>query len=152
MIFNLQSFTKYLKLSFLLVTMYLLTARFVKSSHIQARILFFFLKNHLKQTLNSFNIKFQPHSKYQKSSCEVRQNLALFCNSIAQILGWNCVKDPRVITRVKEIKFEGVWGELEANKCFQRRSFTKFLTLALIFMWHNTVREKCNFCFWGTFC
>ena len=86
-IFNLQSFTKYLKLSFLLLFMYLLTARFVKSSHIQARILFVFLKNDLKQTLNSFNIKFQPHSKYQKSSCEVSQNLALFCNSIALILG-----------------------------------------------------------------
>ena len=42
--------------------------------------------------------------------------LGLFCNSIALILGLNSVKDLRVTKNVKEIKFEGVWGELEAKK------------------------------------
>ena len=41
---------------------------------------------------------------------------------------------PTVIKVVKEIKFEKVWGELEANECFQRRSFIKYLRLTLIFI------------------
>ena len=35
----------------------------------------------------------------------------------------------RVTKIVKEIKFEGVWGELEAKRCLQRQSFTKYLRL-----------------------
>ena len=30
----------------------------------------------------------------------------------------------RVTKIVKEIKFEGVWGKLEAKKCFERQPFT----------------------------
>ena len=43
------------------------------------------------------------------------QMLALFCNLIALILGQNYVKGLRVIKIVKEIKFKGVWGKLEAK-------------------------------------
>ena len=42
------------------------------------------------------------------------------------------MKGLRVIDIFKEIKFEGVWGELESKKCFQRQSFTKYLTLTLV--------------------
>ena len=42
--------------------------------------------------------------------------LGLFCHSIALILGLNSVKDLRVTKNVKEIKLEGVWGELESKK------------------------------------
>ena len=35
------------------------------------------------------------------------------------------MKDLKVVKIVKGIKFEGVWGELEAKKYFQRKSFTK---------------------------
>ena len=35
------------------------------------------------------------------------------------------MKDLKVVKIVKGIKFEGVWVELEAKKCFQRKSFTK---------------------------
>ena len=35
---------------------------------------------------------------------------------------------------VKEIKFDGVWGKLEAKKCFQRQTFTKYLRLTLASM------------------
>ena len=31
------------------------------------------------------------------------------------------MKDLRVNKIVKEIKFEGVWGELKAKNCFQRQ-------------------------------
>ena len=46
----------------------------------------------------------------------------------------NCVKGYRVTKIVKGIKFEGTWGELEAEQCFQRQSFTKDLRLPLVFM------------------
>ena len=67
--------------------MSLLTAKFVKNSHILARIYFIFLKNVLKQTWNFFNIKFRPQWKDRKSSYQVREILGLFYNFIALILG-----------------------------------------------------------------
>ena len=42
------------------------------------------------------------------------------------------MKDLTVTKVVKEIKFEGVWAGLEAKKCFQRQSFTKYLRLILV--------------------
>ena len=89
--------------------MSLLIAKFVKNSHIQARIYFIVLKNVLKQTWNSLYTKFQPQWKDRKSSYQVRQILGLFCCLIALILGWNSVKGLRVIKNVKGIKFERVW-------------------------------------------
>ena len=44
------------------------------------------------------------------------------------------MKRLRVTKIAKEIKFEEVWGELEAKICFQRHSFTKYLILTLVFM------------------
>ena len=41
------------------------------------------------------------------------------------------MKELRVTKIVKEIKFEGVLGEFEAKKCFQRHPFTKYLRLTL---------------------
>ena len=43
------------------------------------------------------------------------------------------MKGLRVVKIIKESKFEGVWGELEAKNCFQRQSFTKYLKLTLVF-------------------
>ena len=42
----------------------------------------------------------------------------------------------RVTKFVKEIKLEGVWGELQSKKknSFQRQSFTKYLRLTLVFL------------------
>ena len=70
----------------------------------------------LKQTWHSFNTKFQTQRKDGECSYQVRIILGLFSNSIALILGLNSVKDFRVTKNVKEIKFEGVWGELESRK------------------------------------
>ena len=42
------------------------------------------------------------------------------------------MKGFRVTKIVKEIKFEEVWGEFEAKKCFQRHSFTKYFRLTLV--------------------
>ena len=71
----------------------------------------------LKQTWHSFNTKFQTQWKDRESSYHVRIILGHFCHSIALILGLNSVKDLRVTTKnVKEIKFEGVWFDLESKK------------------------------------
>ena len=73
-------------------------------------------KNVLKRTWHSFNTKFQTQWKDRESSYHVRIILGLFCYSIALTLGLNSVKDIRVTKNVKEIKFGGVWGELESKK------------------------------------
>ena len=44
------------------------------------------------------------------------------------------MKGLRVTKIVKEVKFNGVWGELESKKGFERQSFTKYLRFTLVFM------------------
>ena len=44
------------------------------------------------------------------------------------------MKGIRVTKIVKEIKFEGVLGELESKTAFQRQSVTKYLRLTLVFV------------------
>ena len=51
------------------------------------------------------------------------------------------------VTKIEEIKFEGVWVELEAKHCFQRQSFTEYLKLTLVFIRNSVLREKFHFCF-----
>ena len=47
-----------------------------------------------------------------KSSYQVREAFAPFCNLIALTLGYNSVESFSLTKIVKEIKFEGVWDEL----------------------------------------
>ena len=69
----------------------------------------------------------------------------IFCDLIALILGYICVKGLRVTKIVKEIKFEVVSGKLEAKKYLQRKSFTKYLKMSLVFIWNGAVQNKFNF-------
>ena len=73
--------------NFILLFIFLLPTNFVKSNHIWSRIFLIFLKNVLNQSRNAFNNKFQRQSKDRKSSCQVKENFALFCNFIAVALG-----------------------------------------------------------------
>ena len=107
--------------NFLLLFLFLLTAKFVKNYHIWAKLCVIFLKSALKQNWKSFNTKFQPQWKPRKSSYQVNQILALVCYLIALILGSKSVKGFRVTKIVEEITFEGVWGELESKKSLQRQ-------------------------------
>ena len=54
---------------------------------------------------------------YYYLSEKIRKAVAKWnvCNLIALIFGWNSVKGLRVTKVVKDIKFEGVWGELESK-------------------------------------
>ena len=78
---------KWLSAKFSFALYVLRITKFVKKSHIYARIYFIFLKTVLKQTWNCFNTKFGPQWKDQKSSYQVRQILVIFSNLIALILG-----------------------------------------------------------------
>ena len=77
-----------------------------------------FLKNVLISSWKSFNFKFQPQWKDLKSSYKVRQSLAPFCHLNSLILGQSSVKGLRFIKNDKEIKFEGVWREIESKQSF----------------------------------
>ena len=83
-----------------------------------------FSRNILDQTRKSWNTKFGPLRKDRKSSYHVRQILTLFGKLVTLIWGWNCVKYLRVTKIVKQIKFEGMWSELDAKNCFSRQSPT----------------------------
>ena len=68
------------------------------------------------------------------------------------MLGQNSVKTLGVNKIVKEIKFEGIWGESESKEDFQRKSCTMDLRLTLGSTWNSAVREKFNFYFLRVFC
>ena len=72
--------------------------------------------------------------KNRDSSYGVRQILVLFFILVALILVWNYVKGLKVTKIIKQIKFEGVLGKLEAKNCLHRQPFTKYLRQTLIFM------------------
>ena len=107
--------------NFVLVFISLIPTKFVKNSHIWAKIYFIFLENVLKQTWNSFNTNFQDQWKSWNSSYQVNHILAPFCYLIPLILGQGSVEALGVIKIVKEIKFEVVWCELESKRSFQRQ-------------------------------
>ena len=79
-------------------------------------------------------------------------NFCTFCKLIALTLGWNSFKSLRVTKNVKEIKFEGVWDELESKNGFQRQSVTKYLRLTLVLGWNSAPLERFNHYISGVFC
>ena len=102
----------------------LLTALIVRNSHILPGNYFYLSK----QTSYTFNTKFGPQWKKDRESIyQVRQILARFCISVALIVGLNWIKGLRVTKIVKQIKFEGVSGELEVQKLFAETTIHKVL-------------------------
>ena len=64
---------------------------------------------------------------------QVKQNLSLFCNLVALILSWNCVKSLIVAKIVQKVNFEGDWANLEAKTCCQKllQNFLLFFMFSL---------------------
>ena len=53
---------------------------------------------------------------------------------------------------LNQIKFEGIWGKLEAKICFQKQSFTRYLRQALVFMvWSSEGRGGIQLLFFSIF-
>ena len=89
----------------------LLTAPLVKNSYIWLE---FTLKSQTK--IESLSIpKLDLTEKDRKTSFQVQQVSAPFCKVVALILGQNCLKGLRVTKIMKQVKFEGVWGQSEAK-------------------------------------
>ena len=94
--------------NFLLLFMSLLTTPTVQNSYTYSRFYFIFQNNVLKKTWKSFNTTFLPQWKYKKGSYHILQrNCSNFSLKLLKCL--------RVTKIVKEIKFEGVWDELEGK-------------------------------------
>ena len=102
--------------------MSLLTAKVVENIFIWASTHFFFPRNVLKQSLNSFDTKFQPQFKARKRSYRLSESLTLFWYLIALILGQTSVKDLRVTKILQEMKFEGIWGKTESKKVSRQKN------------------------------
>ena len=73
----------------------------------------------------SFVTEFVPQWKDWKKNYQVRQNLELFLQLNALILGWNFFKGLIVNIDLKKTTFDGVWNKLAlfpetiANKKFK---------------------------------
>ena len=106
--------------NFLLHFMLLLTVRIVKNSHILAGIYFLFLKERLRPNSKVLQYQIWPQWKDRKNNYHIQQILTVFLKLITLILGENCAKELGVTKIIKQIKFEGTWGELEARNYFQR--------------------------------
>ena len=54
------------------------------------------------------------------------------------------------------VRVEAWWGELSGISYpgggFIQQSFTKYVILTLIFVWHEVLRGRFNSCFWRAFC
>ena len=131
---------------------------FIKSSNFWKQSFFWlkftlsFKKHVLNQTSKAFNTKFGPQWKDCKSNYQVKQTLSLLCIFVTVILDENYVKGLSVTKIVKQIKFEGDWGKLEAKYFFQRQSWAKYMRQTLVLVWNSTLWEKFNFNFWTVFC
>ena len=131
--------------------MSLLRAKFVWKCHILAKIYFIFLENPLKQSWNSINTKFRPQQKDRKSSYQVKQILAFFCNIIALTSGYNTVKGLRVTKLSKKLSLKGSGASWKQPKV-SIDNHLQNIRLTLFFMGNSALREKFNFyfsrCFW----
>ena len=61
--------------------------------------------------------------------------MELFSNLIYPILAESGVRGLGVTKDVKEVGFEGVWGELGSGHCFRGQWLTGCFGLALVFIW-----------------
>ena len=89
-----------------------------------------------------FQYQVSTSGKRSKQQFTSKTIFSTFCNLIALIIDWNCVKGLRVTKIVKQIKFKAVWGKLGRKVCFQRQSLRKYLRQTLVFMRNSALRES----------
>ena len=135
-----------------LLFMFLLTAQIVTNSHILAGIYFTFLKKRPGANLKLFWYQIWTSVKRLVKYLSSNRTFSTFCNLVALILNWNCLKNLLVSKIVQKIKFEGDRGELEAKTCFQRQSWARYIRQTLVFMRNSTIWENFNFYLSAFFC
>ena len=134
---------------FILLFMLLSATPVVKNSHNYARIYLIVLKIVLKQTRDSFNIKFRPQWKDRKSSYQQRQILALFYKLIALILGktaWKALELPKLS---KKLSLKGS-GRVRSKIIFPETIIHKAFETSFHVKWRTT--SKVWFLFLSVFC
>ena len=106
---------------FSLLFMFLVTALIVKTVIFWLQLSLSFFKKRPRPNLEGFQDQIwtsvERSGKWSSSKAYFSAFLQISCSNfmlkLCQML--------KVMTIVKEIKFKGVWGELEARNCFQRQ-------------------------------
>ena len=102
--------------------MSLLTASIVKNNHILAGI--YFLRKCLLSNLKSFQYGTWTSVKRSGKHLSSKANFSTFLQISCSNFRLKLCQTLQAEKIIKQIKFERVWGGLEAKKCFQRRSIT----------------------------
>ena len=137
--------------NFVLLVMPLFSVLFVKSSYILTGICFAFLRNHPRRDLKGFQYQIRSSVKGSGKQLPCKTNFRLFLEISYSDFSRNSVKGFRVTKIFDQIKFEGVWGELEARNCSQRQSLTKYLRQDSSFPVEWSTNGKVQFLFFRRF-
>ena len=124
----------------LLLFISFLTANFNKNSHFWYIIYFLFLKNVLEQTWNSFMTNFNLSEKIERlllSKANFHPFLQLNCSNFRSKL-FEALELPNMSKNQVQ---RGLCG-VRIKNVFERQSFTKYLRLALVFMWNCVLPGK----------
>ena len=111
----------------------LLTALIVENSHNLIEIYFIFLTKRQWEGWKSSS----SSTTFSTYICKIS------CSNVTLKLGQSLS-----VTKIfKQIKLEGVWGNLEARTFIQRQSLIKYLRRTLLFMQNSALRQMFNFRF-----
>ena len=108
---------------------------YFENSNFVAKIYFIFLKTPTRSNFKWFQYQIWTSVKSSsKTSISSKTNFITslqisYSNIRLKLLN---AKGFRVTKTVKQIKFEGTWGELEAKYCFQRQSWSKYIRQTLV--------------------
>ena len=92
-----------------------LTVAVVKNSHILPGIYFIFVKEHPRPNWKVLQCQIWTSVKRSKKKLSSNTNFSTFLQLCGSNFRLQLFKDLRVTKIVKQIKFEGTWGKLEAK-------------------------------------
>ena len=92
-----------------LLFMFLLTAQIVTNSHILAGIYFTFLKKRPGANLKLFWYQIWTSVKRSVKYLSSNRTFSTFCNLVALILNWNCLKSLKVTKMTRKLSLK--WTE-----------------------------------------
>ena len=138
--------------NFLLLFMSLLIPHFLKKGHIIGYNLLYPSEKRTKTNLKLFQYQIQTSVKRSEKQLPSKANFCFFFLLNCSNFKLKQCKRHRVTKILKQIMFQGVWGESESKTGFQRQSVTKYWRLTLVSTQNSTLREKFNFYFSRVFC
>ena len=124
--------------------MSLLTASIDRNSHNLLETYFIFLKDVLEQKWKTFNTKFGPKWKDQKSRYEERRFLAFFAKLLLHVRVKTMLKAlelPKLSKKLSVKKSKGIWKKTLFAETTMNKIFWIFFT------WNCVLQKKLKFCF-----